>query len=38
MFNGINLGFSESDVIDRAIVIELTDIDKDNRKTEESII
>jgi hypothetical protein len=38
MFNGINLVFSEPDVIDRSIVIELTEIDEEDRKTEEEIL
>jgi len=32
MFNGINLVFSEPDVIDRSIVIELTEIDEEEGK------
>jgi hypothetical protein len=38
MFNGINIAFSEPDVIDRSIVIELAEIDDENRKTEEDIL
>ncbi|MGN6346797.1 MAG: hypothetical protein ACTHME_03755 [Candidatus Nitrosocosmicus sp.] len=37
-FNGINIVFSEPDVIDRSIIIELEEIDDENRKTEEEIL
>ena len=38
MFNGIDIVFSEPDVIDRSIVIELAEIDDENRKTEEDML
>ena len=38
MFNGINLAFSEPDVIDRCIVLELSEIKPENRKTEKEIL
>jgi hypothetical protein len=38
MFNGINVAFSEPDVIDRSIVIELPMIREDDRKTENEIL
>src|SRR6476659_4307501 len=34
LFNGINVAFSEPDVIDRSISIELSEIKPENRKTE----
>jgi hypothetical protein len=37
-FNGINIVFSEPDVIDRSIIIELDEIDDEDRKTEEEIL
>lgn len=37
-FNGINIVFSEPDVIDRSIIIELQEIDDENRRTEEEIL
>ncbi len=38
IFNGINLAFSEADVLDRSILIRLEEIDDNNRKTEEDIL
>ena len=38
MFNGINVAFSESDVIDRSILIELPGIKEENRRTENEIM
>lgn len=38
MFNGINVAFSESDVIDRSILIELPGIKEENRRTENEIL
>jgi len=38
IFNGINLAFSEPDVLDRSIIIKLEEIDDKNRKTEEDIL
>lgn len=37
-FNGINLAFSEPDVLDRSIIIELSEIEDDKRKTEQEIL
>ncbi|HEY6536190.1 MAG TPA: hypothetical protein VIY08_10430 [Candidatus Nitrosocosmicus sp.] len=37
-FNGINVAFSEPDVLDRSIIIELEEIDDENRRTEEKIL
>ena len=38
MFNGINIAFTESDVIDRSILIELSEIKPEHRKTEKEIL
>ena len=38
IFNGINIVFSEPDVIDRSIIIELEEIEDENRKTEKEIL
>jgi len=38
LFNGINAAFSEPDVIDRSISIELSEIKPENRKTEKEIL
>ncbi|KAA2282968.1 hypothetical protein [Candidatus Nitrosocosmicus sp. SS] len=38
IFNGINVAFSEPDVLDRSIIIKLEEIDNKNRKTEEDIL
>jgi hypothetical protein len=37
-FNGINSAFSEPDVLDRSIIIELADIEDKDRKTEQEIL
>jgi hypothetical protein len=38
VFNGINLAFSEPDVLDRSIIIHLNEIDDKDRMTEEDIL
>jgi hypothetical protein len=38
MFNGINILFSEPDVIDRSVIIELPEIKEEKRKTEGEIL
>lgn len=38
IFNGINLAFSEPDVLDRSIIIKLEEIDDKQRKTEEDVL
>jgi hypothetical protein len=38
IFNGINVAFSEPDVIDRSIIIELEEIEDDKRRTDEEIL
>ena len=38
MFNGINIAFSEPDVIDRSIPIELSEIKPEYRRTEKEIL
>ena len=38
MFNGINVAFSEPDVIDRSILIELPAIKEEDRRTENEIL
>ncbi|MDF0682245.1 MAG: hypothetical protein P0116_14895, partial [Candidatus Nitrosocosmicus sp.] len=38
IFNGINLAFSEPDVLDRSILIHLNEIDDKDRMTEEDIL
>lgn len=38
IFNGINVAFSEPDVLDRSIVIHLDEIDDEKRRTEKEIL
>jgi hypothetical protein len=38
MFNGINVALSEPDVLDRSIIIELSDISEADRKTEHEVL
>lgn len=38
IFNGINIAFSEPDVLDRSIVIHLDEIEDDKRRTEKEIL
>ncbi|MDF0681672.1 MAG: hypothetical protein P0116_11990, partial [Candidatus Nitrosocosmicus sp.] len=38
IFNGINIAFSEPDVLDRSIVIHLDEIDDERRRTEKEIV
>ena len=38
MFNGINIAFSESDILDRSIPIELCEIKPEHRRTENEIL
>ncbi len=38
MFNGINIAFSEPDIIDRSIPIELSEIKPEHRRTEKGIL
>jgi len=38
LFNGINIAFSEPDIIDRSIIIDLPPIKKNKRKTEKEIL
>ena len=36
--NGINVALTESDALDRSLMIELTEIDDENRRKEEEIL
>lgn len=38
IFNGINVAFTEPDVLDRSIIIHLDEIDEGNRRTEKEIL